>query len=83
MKAAGTLFSYFSLHVCVQNVRACTLGQSNVRCASIRMHVRGLQPASLHSCGDISLARAAPLTFSWCQINLDLTRCHIQLGELL
>lgn len=32
---------------------------------------------------DISLARAAPLTFSWCQINLDLAWCHIHLGTRL
>lgn len=29
---------------------------------------------------DISVAPAAPLTFSWCQINLDLASCHIHLG---
>lgn len=39
--------------------------------------------ADLADLADISLALAAPLTFSWCQINLDLAACHIRLGARL
>ena len=51
-------------------------------CASIDTCERarpGLRRTTLPPHGDISLARAAPLTFSWCQINLDLARCHIHI----
>lgn len=48
----------------------------------IHEHVSGTA-ADLADFADISLARAAPLTFSWCQINLDLARCHIHLGTHL
>lgn len=39
--------------------------------------------ADLADLADISLAVAAPLTFSWCQINPDLATCHIRLGARL
>lgn len=50
--------------------------------ARIHEHARGTA-ADLADFADISLALAAPLTFSWCQINLDLARCHIHLGTHL
>lgn len=53
-------------------------------CAHARMHEHaGGTAADLADFADISLALAAPLTFSWCQINLDLARCHIHLGTHL
>lgn len=47
------------------------------------MSMRGGTAADPADFADISLALAAPLTFSWCQINLDLARCHIHLGTHL
>lgn len=65
--------------------RACVYVTQGPRyaCNAFTSMWAGLQQTSLPSHGDISLARAAPLTFSWWQINLDLARCHVHLGSHL
>lgn len=73
-------FSSLSMHMYIYSVCA----------RSARLRVYGLihehasgTAADLADFADISFARAAPLTFPWCQINLDLARCHIHLGTHL
>lgn len=76
-----TDFSLFTSHsiLCIKTVQCMHICCIEACTFPFKCTCMVQQETLLPSHSDISLARNAPLTFSWCQINLDFVRRHIYL----